>query len=288
MERSESITALAKALSTVHKKLEPIPKESTNPFYKSKYASLDAVIAGTERLLATNGLSVVQLPIGMGEVGDMCEVGMETTLLHESGEFISNNIYLKIPYPTNKAGNKSNPIQEVGKTLTYLRRYAIGAVLNLATEEDTDGEPNREGNKDPKKATKATREMMQKTQRPYNFGQLLEVFARNIAKKDEAFIENPPSEKQVALWKKLAGAQLTGIFDDSTKRYEYFKALVGTASSQDFTAATLAVMLKWLKVDSFEDEPDEMALAEINETMKDALKSIGQLSLLDKAVEGEE
>lgn len=285
MEKSDSITKLAKALIEAQKEFEPIPKDSSNPYYKSKYASLDAVIAGTQGILNKHGLSVVQLPISgyMDESDKWTGVGLETILLHESGEFISERVDTDIPIPTNKEGDNMNPIQEIGKNLTYLRRYSIGAVLNLATEEDIDGEPKR-SKKERKEATKPLREKLKETQRPYKWGELLEVFARNVAKKDEAFIEDPPSEKQVALWKKLAGAHLTGIFDDDTKRYEYFKALVGTASSQDFTPATLAVLLKWLKVDKFEDDVDGMALEEISTTMSDALKSVGQLSLLDQAV----
>ena len=48
LEMSGEINELAKALATARKKFKPVKKEQTNPFFKSKYADLSAVIDATE------------------------------------------------------------------------------------------------------------------------------------------------------------------------------------------------------------------------------------------------
>ena len=68
-------------------------------------------------------------------------VGVSTTLLHESGEYIeSDYVYCKIVIPTNRDGK---PIltegQATGVCITYLRRYSLNAALGINGDKDTDG-----------------------------------------------------------------------------------------------------------------------------------------------------
>jgi len=102
--------------------------DSANPFYNSRYASLGAVIEASKKALSNNGLSVSQ-PTVSNEYG----VGISTLLLHESGEWIESTV--TIPVTDGK-----NIAQEAGKTITYLRRYSLASILNLYSDEDTDGE----------------------------------------------------------------------------------------------------------------------------------------------------
>lgn len=122
MNKSDSIKNIAKALDTFHLEMEPITKDSDNPFFKSKYTSLDHIINKVEAPLHNAGLSFAQFPDG--------ENGLTTILIHvESGE------YLEATYTIPLA--KNDP-QGAGSALTYMRRYALGAVLGLATETDDD------------------------------------------------------------------------------------------------------------------------------------------------------
>lgn len=125
MNQSTTISALAKALSDFQGEVSAVPKESSNPFYKSKYAELSTIIAHAQKLLKKNGLSVSQL-CNDGED----KVSVTTLLMHTSGEWLSGTITMK--------PSKPDP-QGVGSAITYARRYSLSAILGLATEDDDDG-----------------------------------------------------------------------------------------------------------------------------------------------------
>jgi hypothetical protein len=121
MEKSESIKNLAIALCAFQSAVETIKKTETNPFFKSKYASLNDILNVIREPLAENGLSFVQFPKG--------KYGLETMLLHTSGEWLSESYEME---PT-----KKDP-QGAGSVITYQRRYALGAILGLNIDVDDD------------------------------------------------------------------------------------------------------------------------------------------------------
>jgi len=123
MNKSESITELAKALVKFHSVMGKVSKDAKNPFFKNKYASLSNIIEAVTKPLNDNGLSVLQLP---------CIEGLTTTLLHESGEWISSTSSTPVKDATDP--------QKLGSAITYARRYALGAVLSLNIDEDDDGQ----------------------------------------------------------------------------------------------------------------------------------------------------
>jgi hypothetical protein len=126
MQRSESIKELAAALAKAQAALKPAVKDSENPHYKSKFASLGAVWEACKEALAANGLSVCQLPVS----GEQGRVGVTTVLMHASGEFIAET--LTVPLAKQDA-------QGVGSALSYSRRYALAACLGICSEDDDDG-----------------------------------------------------------------------------------------------------------------------------------------------------
>jgi hypothetical protein len=115
-----SIAKLSKALSLAQGAFPSIPKTCNNPFYKSKYADLATIIDKTKGELSKNGLSITQLV--MGET-------IATILMHESGEWIRSDISIKAIKPEPQAQ---------GSAITYARRYALSAILNVASEDDDD------------------------------------------------------------------------------------------------------------------------------------------------------
>jgi hypothetical protein len=125
MIQSESIANLAKALSTVQGKLTHAKKDSANPFFKSKYADLESVWDACRDLLANNGLAVAQFP------GTYCELdhsmSLTTILTHESGEYISQEMSVPVTKPD---------AQGAGSCLTYMRRYALAAVVGVVQADD--------------------------------------------------------------------------------------------------------------------------------------------------------
>lgn len=126
MNRSESIVKLAVALAKFNSEVSSISKDAKNPFFKSEYVTLDKLIISTRDILQKNGLSIMQMPLSK-ENG---EIGIQTILLHESGEYIESEPLFMKPA-------KNDP-QQAGSVISYLRRYSYQAILNLNTGEDDD------------------------------------------------------------------------------------------------------------------------------------------------------
>ena len=140
MNKSESIIELSKALSKFQGEVKNPANTAVNPFFKSKYAPLETVLNAVRPILSKHGLSIIQAPSSEGEY-----VSITTTLLHESGEWIE---FAPLNLKTDK-----NTAQGAGSAITYARRYAISAILGIASEEDDDGnnaEPTKKETKEKK------------------------------------------------------------------------------------------------------------------------------------------
>jgi len=122
MRTSESIKHLSKALLVFNVKVDTIKKDAKNPFFKSTYASLNNIIDSIKEPMIESNLVLVQFPEGCNS--------LTTRLLHsESGEWMESE-YSMVPV-------KNDP-QAIGSILSYMRRYAIAAILNLSIDEDDD------------------------------------------------------------------------------------------------------------------------------------------------------
>lgn len=126
MIQSGEIANLVKALAKAQGQFKPIKRESENPFFKSKYADLGTIIEATKDALSANGLAVTQ-GVSVSEDG---RVNVETMLAHEGGGWLKGTLSLK---------PKADDPQSIGSACTYARRYALGAILGVASEDDDDG-----------------------------------------------------------------------------------------------------------------------------------------------------
>jgi len=125
MNQSDSIANLAKALSIVQGKLTYAKKDSKNPFFKSNYADLESVWDACRDLLSSNGLAVSQFP---GLYSDLDKsMSLITMLTHESGEWISQEMSV----PMSKVD-----AQGAGSCISYMRRYALAAVVGVVQSDD--------------------------------------------------------------------------------------------------------------------------------------------------------
>lgn len=121
MKTSESIKQLAPALLRAQRKIGGAIKGSSNPFFKSRYADLGAVMAACKEELNSEEITVLQ-PLGSDETGDY----VETTFLHSSGEFATSR--MKIPAYKNA--------QELGSNVSYLKRYLLQSMVFTPSEDD--------------------------------------------------------------------------------------------------------------------------------------------------------
>lgn len=123
MEHTLSDIKVAAALMEAQKKFDPILKDTNNPFYKSKYATLDQVISATRPHLQEAGLVIIQRNIRREQ-----EAGISTRLVHlASGEQLTSEI---------TAPPATQTIQNIAGVLTYARRYEYLTILGLAPEDD--------------------------------------------------------------------------------------------------------------------------------------------------------
>lgn len=123
MKTSESIVNVAKAIVAAQSEMGDIVKDAKNPFFKSNYATLNAVREACMPVLSKHKLGVLQ-PIVTREGKQF----VETTVLHESGEFIMGEMEVTVKPNANA--------QEVGSAVSYARRYSLMSMLNLAAQDD--------------------------------------------------------------------------------------------------------------------------------------------------------
>lgn len=129
MRSSESIAELAQALAKAQGAMKAAKKTEDNPFFKSKYTDLAGVWDAIRDALSTNNLAVVQTTDHDEAMGNAIMVS--TVLMHSSGQWIEG--VTKMPLV------KIDP-QAVGSAITYARRYALAAIVGVASEVDDDGE----------------------------------------------------------------------------------------------------------------------------------------------------
>lgn len=124
--QSEHIHELVVALSQAQGELSPAEKSGKNPHFKSKYAGLTDIWAACRQVLPKNGLAVIQT---MEEVEG--RLRLVTTLAHKSGQWIKSSL----PIITTK-----NDAQGIGSAITYMRRYALSAIVGVVADDDDDAE----------------------------------------------------------------------------------------------------------------------------------------------------
>lgn len=116
---------LANALVDAQEEMPKVEPDAVNPHFKSKFVSLDHLIAKTRPVLNKHGLAIVQSPSHIDG-----QPALTTTIYHTSGEAVTSVMPLLL------AGSD---MQKLGAALTYARRYAWAAALGIAGEEDDDG-----------------------------------------------------------------------------------------------------------------------------------------------------
>jgi len=104
-----------------------IGKEADNPFYKSKYASLESIQQAIQPLLQKHGLGYYFQPTAEG---------LHSVIFTEDGQTI------EFDYPANLTGKP----QEIGSAITYAKRYALCAMFGLIIggEDDDGNEANQQ------------------------------------------------------------------------------------------------------------------------------------------------
>tara|TARA_R100000656_G_scaffold124922_2_gene104395 strand:+ start:1933 stop:2601 length:669 start_codon:yes stop_codon:yes gene_type:complete len=148
---SEKLEKIAGALCDFQKEVKMVQKKAKN--YQNTYANLETTIETIQEPLGKHGLSVTQAP-GNDEGGGL---GITTMILHISGQYIRSFFSSRIVEKPDIGKN----CQAHGSLISYYRRYALKAALNLADTDD-DGLEARDtftgGKTEPSRIAKAVAE----------------------------------------------------------------------------------------------------------------------------------
>lgn len=138
IEKSADISEIAKALLAFQATATGVVKDSKNPHFKNRYASLEAVVEEARPALQTVGISWMQAP---GKISGG-NIGMTTLLMHAaSGQWISSEMDIPL--------GKHDP-QGAGSAITYAQRYALMASLGLPPlDDDAEGAMPRNHQSEP-------------------------------------------------------------------------------------------------------------------------------------------
>lgn len=130
---------MAQALCNAQKKIKTAEKDSLNPHFKNKYASLESVWNACKDALNDEGISVVQT---FGT--DNGQHYLKTTLLHISGETLESFCPLIM--------TKSD-MQALGSCASYARRYSIASMVGVVMEDDDGNAASEPAKSAPPKTT---------------------------------------------------------------------------------------------------------------------------------------
>lgn len=122
-------------LLEAQKEIGAIKRDSSNPFFKSKYFDINAILREVKPILNSHGLTIVQ---GLSAIEG--QLALSTRIFAKDGSFIQD----VCPLPTKTTQlNKEGLAQEIlldpqkqGSAITYFRRYALQSLLALEAEDD--------------------------------------------------------------------------------------------------------------------------------------------------------
>jgi hypothetical protein len=125
--RSEELKDLFCALAKAQAEMETADLSSENPFFKTRYADLAAIVKASRPALTKHGLAIIQQII----THDDGQTMLHTMLCHNSGQWVESRVRIVPP---------KNDVQSIGSYITYLRRYSIAAICGIVSSDDDDGE----------------------------------------------------------------------------------------------------------------------------------------------------
>lgn len=125
--RSSDLKDLFTSLAKAQAEMQTAGLSAENPYFKTRYADLAAIVKASRPALTKNGLSIIQQII----THDDGHTYLHTMLAHASGQWVESRVRIVPP---------KTDVQSLGSYITYLRRYSIAALCGIVTsDEDDDG-----------------------------------------------------------------------------------------------------------------------------------------------------
>ncbi|WP_160997064.1 ERF family protein [Ligilactobacillus salivarius] len=114
-------------MNTFRSQLKQPVKDAKNPFFKSNYVTLEGVQNAIDAAIKGTGLAYTQIV----KNDDNGNVGVETIITHESGQYLTTGVLALRP-------EKATP-QGYGSTITYAKRYQLSSAFGVSSDVDDDG-----------------------------------------------------------------------------------------------------------------------------------------------------
>jgi hypothetical protein len=132
----EAKALFAIAMSAAQGEIEPVAKDAQNQETKAKYARLEAILAAISPIYTKHGFS---LSFNQTESLDK-QVSITCRLAHAGGHSESYTLSGSLDNAGIRGTTNKTPIQAMGSTITYLRRYLTCMIFNVSIkDEDNDG-----------------------------------------------------------------------------------------------------------------------------------------------------
>ena len=110
--------SIYKKLFEAKKEIGKISKDSTNPFFKSKYFDVNSLLEHVEPIISKNNLLLLQPIVDNSVITRIVDV--------ETESYVESSLQLP---------NIQDP-QKLGSAITYYRRYTLQSLLGLQAEDD--------------------------------------------------------------------------------------------------------------------------------------------------------
>lgn len=200
---SESINELSEALSKAQGQMKAAVMDRNNPFFKSKFASLNSIWDACRIPLSNNHLSVMQCMTMQDD-----SVVLVTTLSHSSGQWMRSYM---------PACNKGVTPQAMGSAISYARRYSLSAICGISVDEDDDGNAAQKASEKvsekPSQSTNVSQELITKDEVEYLESMLLH--CKSGFKQDDLF----PKLKTILTYDIKSLSELPSAMFERTHKY---------------------------------------------------------------------
>lgn len=151
MMKSDSTKELWGAFAKFRAQVKQPQKTANNPYFNSKYVTLEGVMQSIDAALPGTGLAYCQLV-------ENCEnvVSVSTLITHSSGEWM-------LVGPLTLTPTKRDP-QGQGSAITYAKRYQLSAAFGISSDIDDDGNAGTFGSNQQGRTSKQSADSMDNRQ----------------------------------------------------------------------------------------------------------------------------
>lgn len=142
VEHDQARKAFNRAMAAAQAEMQPIVRDAKNSHLNNKYAKLETIDAAIRPVYTKWGFSV---RYGSAPSPHEGWIRITCTVAHDGGYFEENHLDAPVSTTGSQGGRMAvTPVQAIGSTVTYLRRYLLGMVMNaVLADEDDDGEAMR-------------------------------------------------------------------------------------------------------------------------------------------------